>query len=139
MPEKVDALFQAMVESLLKEYPNILVLRVRMPIVGDLTYTRNFISKIIRYDKVSIVSHSYLPLCTACMSMYVPVQQHVHVPVVRSRMEGLCRRMYTGTCTGRQWLVKFCILILRHALRSMPNILHACVEELSHAWRPALD
>lgn len=44
---------QAMVESLLKEYPNILVLRVRMPIVGDLTYTRNFISKIIRYDKVS--------------------------------------------------------------------------------------
>ncbi len=41
-----------MVESLLKEYPNILVLRVRMPIVGDLTYTRNFISKIIRYEKV---------------------------------------------------------------------------------------
>lgn len=43
---------QAMVESLLKEYPNILVLRVRMPIVGDLTYTRNFISKIIRYEQV---------------------------------------------------------------------------------------
>lgn len=44
---------QAMVESLLSEYPNILVLRVRMPIVGDLLYPRNFITKIIKYDKVS--------------------------------------------------------------------------------------
>ncbi len=48
-----------MVESLLKEYPNILVLRVRMPIVGDLTYTRNFISKIIRYEKVHHHLHLY--------------------------------------------------------------------------------
>ena len=44
---------QAMVEGLLKEYPNVLVLRVRMPIVADLTYARNFITKIIKYDKVS--------------------------------------------------------------------------------------
>ena len=42
-----------MVESLLKEYPNVLTLRVRMPIVADLTYPRNFITKIIKYDKVS--------------------------------------------------------------------------------------
>lgn len=42
-----------MVESLLKEYPNVLVLRVRMPIVADLVYPRNFITKIIRYDKAS--------------------------------------------------------------------------------------
>ena len=42
-----------MVEGLLKEYPNVLVLRVRMPIVADLTYARNFITKIIKYDKVS--------------------------------------------------------------------------------------
>ena len=41
-----------MVEDLLKEYPNCLVLRVRMPIVSDLTYPRNFITKIIKYDKV---------------------------------------------------------------------------------------
>lgn len=40
-----------MVESLLKEYPNVLVLRVRMPIVADLTYPRNFITKIIKYEK----------------------------------------------------------------------------------------
>ena len=46
-------LAQAMVESLLKEYPNVLVLRVRMPIVADLVYPRNFITKIIRYDKAS--------------------------------------------------------------------------------------
>jgi hypothetical protein len=42
-----------MVESLLKEFPNVLTLRVRMPIVEDLTYERNFIAKIIKYDKVS--------------------------------------------------------------------------------------
>jgi hypothetical protein len=46
------SLHQAMVESLLKEYPNVLTLRVRMPIVADLVYPRNFITKIIKYDKV---------------------------------------------------------------------------------------
>jgi hypothetical protein len=40
------------VEGLLKEYPNTLILRVRMPIVADLTYPRNFITKIIKYEKV---------------------------------------------------------------------------------------
>lgn len=45
---------KAMVESLLKEYPNVLTLRVRMPIVADLVYPRNFITKIIKYDKVII-------------------------------------------------------------------------------------
>ena len=49
---KMHAWPQALVESLLSEYPNILVLRVRMPIVGDLTYPRNFITKIIKYEKV---------------------------------------------------------------------------------------
>lgn len=44
-----------MVESLLKEFPNVLTLRVRMPIVTDLTYERNFITKIIKYDKVSLL------------------------------------------------------------------------------------
>lgn len=39
-------------EGLLKEFPNTLVLRVRMPIVADLTYPRNFITKIIKYDRV---------------------------------------------------------------------------------------
>jgi hypothetical protein len=39
---------KAMVESLLKEYPNVLTLRVRMPIIADLTYPRNFITKVRR-------------------------------------------------------------------------------------------
>ena len=43
---------QALVEGLLKEYPNTLVLRVRMPIVADLVYPRNFVTKIIKYEKV---------------------------------------------------------------------------------------
>jgi hypothetical protein len=46
------AFLQAMVESLLKEFPNVLTLRVRMPIVESLTYARNFITKIIKYEKV---------------------------------------------------------------------------------------
>lgn len=47
-----------MVESLLREYPNVLTLRVRMPIVPDLTYPRNFITKIIKYDKVIDIPNS---------------------------------------------------------------------------------
>ncbi|GFH08004.1 epimerase domain-containing protein [Haematococcus lacustris] len=49
---------KAMVESLLKEYPNVLTLRVRMPIVPSLTYPRNFITKIIKYDKVVNIPNS---------------------------------------------------------------------------------
>lgn len=49
---------KAMVESLLKEYPNVLVLRVRMPIVGDLCYPRNFVAKILRYEKIVNIPNS---------------------------------------------------------------------------------
>ena len=31
-----------------QEFPNVLTLRVRMPIVADLVYPRNFITKIIK-------------------------------------------------------------------------------------------
>lgn len=51
-----------MVESMLRHYANVLVLRVRMPIVESLTYPRNFITKIIKYDKVraTTLQHSTL-------------------------------------------------------------------------------
>lgn len=49
---------KAIVENLIKEYPNVLTLRVRMPIVADLVYPRNFITKIIRYDKVVNIPNS---------------------------------------------------------------------------------
>lgn len=49
---------KAMVESLLREYPNVLVLRVRMPIVGDLVYPRNFVAKILRYEKIVNIPNS---------------------------------------------------------------------------------
>lgn len=49
---------KALVESLLKEYPNALILRVRMPIVGDLLYPRNFITKILKYDKIINIPNS---------------------------------------------------------------------------------
>lgn len=39
-------------EMMLKEYPNVLTLRLRMPIVSDLACQRNFITKILMYPKV---------------------------------------------------------------------------------------
>ena len=38
---------------MLKEFPGVLILRLRMPIVTDLLYPRNFITKILRYEKAS--------------------------------------------------------------------------------------
>ena len=49
---------KAMVENLLKAYPNVLTLRVRMPIVGDLLYPRNFVTKIIKYEKIIDIPNS---------------------------------------------------------------------------------
>lgn len=47
-----------MVENMVQEYPNVLVLRVRMPIVEDLLYPRNFITKILIYKKVVNIPNS---------------------------------------------------------------------------------
>ncbi|KAK3042442.1 hypothetical protein RJ639_000166 [Escallonia herrerae] len=49
---------KTMVEELLKEYDNVCVLRVRMPISSDLSNPRNFITKITRYDKVVNIPNS---------------------------------------------------------------------------------
>jgi len=48
---------KAMVESLLVNYPNVLTLRVRMPLSDDLA-PRNFITKITKYAKVVNVPNS---------------------------------------------------------------------------------
>ena len=47
-----------MVEELLKEYDNVLQLRLRMPIDDDLQNPRNFIHKIANYAKVVNVPNS---------------------------------------------------------------------------------
>ena len=47
-----------MLENMLKEFPNVLNLRVRMPIVADLLYPRNFITKILTYRKVVNIPNS---------------------------------------------------------------------------------
>ncbi|KAI3509730.1 hypothetical protein L1887_25252 [Cichorium endivia] len=49
---------KAMVEELLKEYDNVCTLRVRMPISSDLNNPRNFVTKIVRYDKVVNIPNS---------------------------------------------------------------------------------
>jgi dTDP-4-dehydrorhamnose reductase len=49
---------KALVEDMLKNYPNVCILRVRMPIGDDLTFHRNFIYKIAKYDKVVNIPNS---------------------------------------------------------------------------------
>ncbi|MCO5572687.1 hypothetical protein L7F22_026448 [Adiantum nelumboides] len=49
---------KAMVEELLKNYENVCTLRVRMPISVDLSNSRNFITKITRYEKVVDIPNS---------------------------------------------------------------------------------
>ena len=70
-----------MVEGLLKEYPNVLVLRVRMPIVADLTYARNFITKIIKYDKVSQHSRQSSKWCSSDVTRPIGPAFHRKVPL----------------------------------------------------------
>lgn len=49
---------KAMVEDLLSEFDNVCTLRVRMPISSDLENPRNFISKIVRYQKIVNIPNS---------------------------------------------------------------------------------
>jgi 3,5-epimerase/4-reductase len=44
-------------EPMLKEYPNVLILRVRMPVSDDL-FHRNFVTKIAKYEKVVNIPNS---------------------------------------------------------------------------------
>ena len=49
---------KGIVESLLREYDNLLQLRLRMPISRDLASGRNFVHKIVNYDKVVDIPNS---------------------------------------------------------------------------------
>lgn len=49
---------KGVVEDLLREFENVLILRVRMPISADLEYPRNFIAKIMAYDKICSIPNS---------------------------------------------------------------------------------
>lgn len=49
---------KAALEDMLRAFPNVLTLRIRMPIVADLLYPRNFITKIIKYDRVIDIPNS---------------------------------------------------------------------------------
>jgi len=49
---------KALVEDMMRNYPNVCILRVRMPIGDDLSFHRNFIYKISKYEKVVNIPNS---------------------------------------------------------------------------------
>lgn len=49
---------KGVVEDLLREFENVLILRVRMPISANLDFPRNFIAKIMAYDKICSIPNS---------------------------------------------------------------------------------
>ncbi|XVF52800.1 hypothetical protein PTKIN_Ptkin05aG0047800 [Pterospermum kingtungense] len=49
---------KGMVEDLVKNYENVCILRVRMPLFSDLSHHRNFIKKIIGYERVVNIPNS---------------------------------------------------------------------------------
>ena len=55
---------KVMIQDLLKDYKNCLVLRLRMPITGDLEHPRNFITKIMNYKRIVSVQNSMTVLPT---------------------------------------------------------------------------
>jgi hypothetical protein len=93
-----------MVESLLREYPNVLTLRVRMPIVADMTYPRNFITKIIKYDKVINIPNSMTVL---------PELLPYSIEMVRRRRTAACAHLI-----GLLWWSDM-VIVTRAQLASM--------------------
>ena len=91
-----------MVEDFLKEYPNVLILRVRMPIVTDLTYHRNFITKIIKYDKVSLSMHIKL--------------KHLHV-------------LFAGPCHSGWFVLQ--VIDIPNSMTVLPELLPYSIEMVS--------
>lgn len=64
LTQRPSLLAQAATESFIKEFPNVLTLRVRMPIVESLTYPRNFITK-VRCARLAAAQ----PLCMLCIDI----------------------------------------------------------------------
>jgi len=65
-----------LVEKVIREYPNVLVLRIRMPLSDDL-HPRNFITKITKYDKVVDVPNSMTILSDLLPLIPLMVEENV--------------------------------------------------------------
>lgn len=79
---------KAYMEDMLKSYANVLILRVRMPISDDLN-PRNFVTKIIKYDKVVDVPNSMTVLHDLLPVSLVMAQR---------KLTGAWRGPATGSC-----------------------------------------
>ncbi len=88
-----------------------LTLRVRMPIVADLVYPRNFITKIIKYDKVCEDS-------LALTLLYCQENTYAHIDTswcLTGRHSITLLHTETGTTRHRRSWDSTCILCRAHA------------------------
>lgn len=53
---------KVVIEDILRNYPNVLILRLNMPISADLSCPRNFISKLLNYEHIFSVPNSFTVL-----------------------------------------------------------------------------
>lgn len=86
---------KAYVEDMLKVYPKVLVLRVRMPIGADLTFHRNFIYKISKYERVVNIPNSMTVL---------PEMLPIAVEMARRNLVGIFNFTNPGVVTHNEIL-----------------------------------
>ena len=114
-------------ESLLKEYPNILVLRVRMPIVENLLYERNFITKIIRYEKVCcrLLLLFCCPFCLSLLAGCCRPQKHLNCTLV-PRCFVVCTMHSSCSCSRCcTWLQ---VVNIPNSMTVLPELLPYSIE-----------
>ena len=61
-------------EDALKRFDNVLILRIRMPMINDITHPKNIITKLLRYDNLVKVQNSI-----SYMEELIPISLHMMV------------------------------------------------------------
>ncbi|KAK9664377.1 hypothetical protein RND81_14G037200 [Saponaria officinalis] len=89
------AKIKAIAEEFLKEYENVCILRLQMPISSDLSNPRNFINKIIKYNKVVNIANSMTNL-----DELLPIS----IEMAKRKLKGIWNFTNPGVVTHNQIL-----------------------------------
>ena len=74
------------VEDILKNYPNILILRIRMPVSDDL-HSRSFLTKISKYQKVVNIPNSH-SILHDLLPVFIALAEHGEIGVLNCTNPG---------------------------------------------------